>query len=370
MPELKAMHDRQVQQVFEAQDTLERVAALSGADLVGRLDATGVPCVGAKPSGEYRSGGLMLNGIDYPTNRRASVEFTASVLSQHSTAFVDGSQIEVNKDHNIPWGAVNIAGSHNVPGEPLALHEDFQFITRPHMQEYVDQGVTSPNHIIHFLRWRMELDYLESVMRKHPGTFCFFDGSLVNSFAMSFRDELRVLYTQAINHVLRTSKETQSPIIGYIDTSQSRDITDMLTHLEGIEGGDITDHMLLDQVLAKTGCRSHVWICDRGDGSIAEYEQTIHFHLANFGPGGVCRIEYPEWVSDAGLHVTVHEILAAQTLAYFGYPRSFDEVHNKATITYKDRDAITRSFQAVCAKHGITFRKNRKSASKAWRLLQ
>lgn len=322
--------------------------------------------VGAKPTAEHEAGRITIRHPNAPIDIRDSRPFAQRVLTSVASAYVDGSQIAVGNDINIPWGMVNISGSHVVPGQDLKVHEDASVITPAELDSWAQKGVFNPNHIVNLQRWEMEMRYLQKRMQESPGTVAVFDGSLVNSFAVGLAPDLRAAYDRTVCDVLDTSRLTKSPLVGYTDTSRARDLVALLTALDPkLDAQGVTDSTVLEPHLRELGDRTASWQCDRPDGALDAYGgRDINFHYALFGPGGPCRIEYPAWVFRDGLHHQVHDVLLAQCLAYKGYPRSIDQAHIGCSIKRDEVDAMQRTFLGLARRNGIPVRGNRKAQSK------
>jgi hypothetical protein len=365
MPGFKSYYDGLAVRIGGVRTAFGARMGLTRNQLDAAIQAAGGH-VGARPTDEHEAGRIVIRHPAAPIHIKESRPFAHRILTAVPSAYVDGSQIAVGRDINIPWGMVNISGSHVRPGEDLATHEDAGVITPADLDAWVQKGVTNPNHIVNLQRWAMEMRYLQERMKEHPGTVAVFDGSLVNSFAVGLLPDLRSQYDATICEVIDTSRQTESPLVGYTDTSRSRDLVQLLSSLDSkLDVQGITDSTVLEAHMKELGDRTASWKCDRPDGSLDAYGgRDINFHYGLFGPGGPCRIEYPTWVYQKGLHTQVHDVLLAQCLAYKGYPRSIDQAHVRCSIHQDEVEAVQRSFLALAKKNGIPARGIRKATSK------
>ena len=95
---------------------------------------------------------------------------------------------------------------------------------------------------------------------------CFFDGSLIISFAGQLRAGREHGYIQAVQELLDCSERTQTPLVGYVDNTYSRDIVTLLATLHGLSApAHINDASLLAATLPDWGDRSPFWVCARPD---------------------------------------------------------------------------------------------------------
>lgn len=365
MPRIKEHGDRVREETRRYGAGLTSVLELDRNEIDARITALGADHVGARPTDEYIPRTIIRPHPEPPRSIQDASAWAAQVLRDRRAAYVDGSQVHTSGEYNIPWGAANIHGSVYHPGAKAHHHDDATVFTPSDFEPYEDIHVYNPNLVIDYKRWEMELDFLIRAMRDHPGIYAIFDGSLVNSFATNY-GALAKHYNQKITQALRVSTDTQSPLIGYTDTSRARDLVELVHALHpDLPASYLPDTALLAPLLHdQVGARTVRWECDRTDGILEHYDgQRVHFHYASLNPLAPCRIEYPAWLDPATVDaVTDH--LFAQCLAFNGYPRSIDECHVGSSVTNDESNALRTTFQVLCNREGVAIRMSNKHASK------
>jgi len=142
------------------------------------------------------------------------------------------------------------------------------------------------------------------------------------------RDKLNKI----VSRVIEASEKTQTPIIGYIDKSFSKDIAMRF-------GLDIYDIFLLSDVM-----------------DVFSYTQPfgdrICYAYLMVNPSMPVRIEYPEWMRD--MHDEVVKIVFAECLLgkTKGYPYILERAHHYSCIDAKAR----ASFMKAVKSYGISFK--------------
>lgn len=319
--------------------------------------------VGARPTAQHQAGKVSFSYPGAPVDRDDARRLATRAL-QRPMAFVDGSQVEASRDVDVPFGLVTISGSHAHPGEPLSCHDAAQAVTPAELASWQDLGVWNPDRVVNLRRWTLEVEYLIRCMEETPGTVAVLDGTLVHSFTTDLPAPLRQAYSEVLGRALRVSKEARSPLVGFVASSHARDLVELVRVLEGVDAGGLTDPHLLAPHLETLGARTPSWWCDRGDGSLDDQATRIAFHYARLGPGGPCRMEYPEWMLEEDGHEVAHEVLLAQCLAFGGYPRSIDECHVKCQVTSDDAAAVRDAFFRLAQEQGLPVQASWKARSK------
>jgi len=236
------------------------------------------------------------------------------VLDGRRVVGVDGSQIAPLRELGIPIGVIQTARIWVIHGRG-EFGKSYR-TTLVRIEENID-----------LKRFQLELEML---MEEMDGkSWLFFDGSLMPyAVEQSVREKL----TKIVSKVIEMSEETQTPIIGYIDKSFSKDIAMKF-------GLDIYDVFLLSDVM-----------------DIFSYTQPfgnkICYAYLMVNPSMPVRIEYPEWMRD--MHDEVIRIVFAECLLgkTRGYPYILERAHHYSCIDAKAR----ASFMKAVKSYGVSFK--------------
>ena len=236
------------------------------------------------------------------------------ILDGKRVVGVDGSQIAPLRELGIPIGVIQTA-------KIWVIHGKGEFgksyrTTFIRLEENID-----------LKRFQLELEML---MEEMDGkSWLFFDGSLMPyAVEQSVRDE----YAKIVSKAIELSEKTQTPIIGYIDKSFSKDIARKF-------GLDIYDTFLLSDVM-----------------DVFSYTQPlgdkICYAYLMVNPSMPVRIEYPEWMKD--MHDEIVRIVFAECLLgkTRGYPYILERAHHYSCIDAKAR----ASFMKAVKSYGVSFK--------------
>jgi hypothetical protein len=204
----------------------------------------------------------------------------------------------------------------------------------------------------------------------------FFDSSLVISFVDRLQGEPRAQYISLVLELLRCAEETGVPVVGYVDTSCARDLTNMLAHGFGLrEAAKIYDAQLVHAL--GWGARTPLFICARGSAdrkqqgvleSFAEYRRGIGFiYLKTNAAAPPARLDIPLWVYERGWLEEVIDLVRAEVIVGNGYPYAIETADAAAVINARDREAFYAIFQRFATEQGVGLRASQKAASKARR---
>lgn len=366
-------------------DALRRLAKMSPAELNERLVREATP--GALPTTEFDAARDLC--VSFPSqwsNHQEARAWACEVLLDHTTFATDGSQILPTNDFSIPVAAVQVAWFENVHTRDGRYTKDVAFeILAPDelLIEYQGEQQVS-EQAVSLRRFALEVETLCRLMQQHaaqrsssPLAVAFFDSSLVISFADRLQGEMRERYIQIVLQLLRCSEETSVPVVGYVDTSYARDLTNMLAHSFSLrESEKIHDAQLVNPLLS-WGARTPLFICARGSAdrkqegvleSFAEYRRGIGFvYLKTNAAAPPARLDIPLWVYERGLLDEVINLVRAEVIVGNGYPYVIETADAAAVINTRDREAFYAIFQRFAADAGVDLRVSQKAASKARR---
>lgn len=352
---------------------LAEYAKLSLEEIESRLRHFQSP--GALPTAEHSEyKGLIIPFSERWDNHRQAREWALDVLMGIPTFAADGSQIMPSKDISIPVGVVQVGwyeNYHQVDGS-YKKDVDVEVLTPDELrgEEEYSSGITDWQ--IGVRRFEMEtgrlIEYMESNSKMEPKPVCFLDGSLIVSFVSIMPPARQRRYTNAVVHLLETSKRTRVPLIGYIDTSYASDFVTMVTRLfrTQLQGG-VSDAGLLRSQMS-WGDRSQIYICARDDNVLEKYyEQVCFTYIKTTAENPPARLDFPRWIFEEGMHEQVFDTVRAESVVGLGYPYVLETADAVAVLTMEDRERFYRLFQEFAAKQKLPLRFSKKALSKRGR---
>lgn len=315
-----------------------------------------------------------------------------ATLAGRVTFAADGSQILPGREISLPVAGVQVAYFENPhTGDGNAYRKDARFsVVTPGELLQVDGGAGSPEAVVSFRRFELETKTLcEFLERKRgwrergePVPVAFFDGTLLISYARP-RNRIQDEYVRVIIELVKLSRETQVPVVGYIDQSFARDLVNMIDTLEGLSDrrSSVFDAQLLrtrtereesPQLLAAWGDRTIFCYCLR-EGLTEDFRDERGQPLVGFIylqttlDGAPARLDIPAWIYEAGLLDEVVDAVRAECVVGNGYPYPLETADAAAVLTLQDREQFLRTMQEFAEATGFAFRVSRKSVSKARR---
>ena len=361
-----------------------RLARIGRAQLEDRLAAE--PAPGAWPSPEFdQAPDLRIHFPHHWANHEEARAWASDQLLDHPTFAADGSQITPTTEFNLPIAAIQVAWFDNRHSRDGRYTKDAALeILAPDelLVEYNGERQISeqPVYLRRFARETQAIArWMEAIARESPGPLpvAFFDSSIVISFADRLQGELRAWYVELVLDLLRVSERTGVPLVGYVDTSQARDLVRMLARVfELPEAEKIHDANLIDEGMA-WGDRTPFFICARGSAdrkqpgvldSFDEYRRGVGFvYLKTNAAAPPARLDIPRWVLERGLLDPLLDLVRAETIVGNGYPYALETADATAVITARDREVFYALCHRFAAREGIKLRSSQKAASKSRR---
>jgi NurA domain len=311
-------------------------------------------------------------------NREQSLQWVRDRLMGITTFAVDGSQIFPSKDVSPLIALVQVGWFEN-PHLPIGNYDkDVRLTVMTPTELEVQRNGRSLERQVGMRRFEMEVERLIEFMEDHAGRsdcLVFLDGSLVATFAEAFDFDCRAFYAQQCVNLLRASAQYRVPLVGYIDTSHSSDLIQMLQCLEGTpDTTNLHDPQLIDAGM-QWGDRTPLFQCDRpgdawGQGILAEYEEqsmNVAFTYLKANDNPPVRLELPRWIYDAGLLDAVLDYVRGEIIIGGGYPYVIETADQVAVLQTEDRQIFFRLLQEWAEKSEIPFRFSRKMVSKLMR---
>ena len=336
--------------------------------------------IGARPLEPVKtqSSGIIRSQLAWD-NREQSLAWVNDHLANVTTFAVDGSQVFPQKDFSIPIALVQIGWFENHHCAAGRYEKDILLdVMTP--KDLVADRSQPMDRWINMRRFSMEVqkltDYIKSAKdkaladgRDPEKCLVFFDGSLVLTFASMLDDNLRVPYVQQVLGLLHASQRYEVPLVGYVDTAQSNDITTLLRLTQELDTTRTVHDAKLMNRLMDWGDRTPLMICDRG-GILSEYGDQfnrIAFTYLKTNANYPARLELPKWVWDTGRAESVINQVRAEVIVGNGYPYALETADQTAVLQSRDRQIFYRILQDWAAKENLQLRLSQKMMSKARR---
>ncbi|MGB7249414.1 MAG: DNA double-strand break repair nuclease NurA [Phormidesmis sp.] len=338
----------------------------------GDLGARLLEPIGADNSGIIRS------GLSWE-NREQSLDWVKAHLTDVTTFAVDGSQVFPQKDFSIPIALVQIGWFENHHCAAGRYEKDILLdVMTP--KDLVADRSQPMDRWINMRRFSMEvqrlIDYITQAKdralqqgRDPEKCLVFFDGSLVLSFAAMLDENIRSPYVEQVLTLLRASEKHQVPLVGYVDTAQSNDLTTLLRIRDRLETTrTIHDAKLLDRLM-RWGDRTPLMICDRGDilNDYAEMHHRITFTYLKTNASYPARLELPRWIWEAGRAEAIINQVRAEVIVGNGYPYAIETADQTAVLQSRDRQIFYRILQDWASQEKLQISLSQKMMSKARR---
>ncbi|MEL6262344.1 MAG: DNA double-strand break repair nuclease NurA [Cyanobacteria bacterium J06626_6] len=312
-------------------------------------------------------------------NREQSLAWVAQQLTDVTTFAVDGSQVFPQKDFSIPIALVQIGWFENHHcGEGTYEKDVLLDVMTP--KDLVADRSQPMDRWINMRRFSMEvqrlIDYIKTARARAEDRGCdpekclvFFDGSLVLSFASMLDENIRGPYVEQVLTLLQASEKHRVPLVGYVDTAESNDITTLLRAFHGLDKTrSLHDAKLLNRGM-KWGDRTPIMTCDRG-GILGEYREMcdrLTFTYLKTNASFPARLDLPKWIWEAGQAETVINQVRAEVIVGNGYPYAIETADQTAVLQSRDRQIFYRILQDWAEKEDLPLRLSQKMMSKARR---
>jgi hypothetical protein len=394
---IKALHERREDFVrFDHQwrasvsDYARRWQALAGRtarEITEAVRQAKTP--GALPSEEFDAVGspVVRFGRRWRSHEEAR-RWALEALRERVIFAVDGSQLFSGRDLSVPLAAVQAAAFENPHREDGTYRKEarFSIITPGELLKAGEAHAADADAVVSFRRFSEETRLLGEFLERSRHwqargwrtPVAFFDGTLLISYARP-RNPIQDEYVNTIIDLVKLSRDTQVPLIGYIDQSYARDLVNLLDAMAGATGQtSLYDAQFLRVAvdgpapLQDWGDRTSFCYCTR-EGLKDEFQdekgQSLVglVYLQTTGDGAPARLDVPAWIYDAGLLDDVIDAVRAECVVGNGYPYAIEAADAAAVITSRDRNQFLRAVQEFAANEGLSLRVSRKAASKTRR---
>lgn len=346
---------------------------------------------GAIPSSELeRLKSFSVSFSESWRNHEEARGWATEILQNRTTFAADGSQLFSERDVSLPVGAIQIGWFENPHDATQRYEKNAYFeILSPEVLLQEQQEPINPETRVGERRFHAEVEKASEFLIKKKGwqtrgeqmPLAFFDGTLLVSFSLPQTD-LQETFIKRMVALVKLSRETEVPVIGYVDRSYARDLMNLLDALASAETSKkqtLYDANILhastanfSQTLTNWGDRTCFCFSKRKGLSAfldAETgEPLVGFsYLQTTSEGAPARIDVPSWIYEKGLLDEVLDVVRAECVIGLGYPYALETADQTAVITVRDREIFLRALQDFASREKLDFNVSRKAASKGRR---
>ena len=323
-------------------------------------------------------------------NHEAARGWANGILQNRTTFAADGSQLFSERDVSLPVGAIQIGWFEN-PHDATARYEKSAYfeILSPEVLLQEQEEPVIPETRVGERRFHAEVEKASEFLIKKKGwqrrgermPLAFFDGTLLVSFSLPQTD-LQETFIKRMVGLVKLSRETEVPIVGYVDRSYARDLMNLLDALAGDQASvkqTLYDANILhastadfSQTLTNWGDRTCFCFSKRKGLNLFLDENTgeplVGFtYLQTTGEGAPARLDVPVWIYENGFLGEVLDVVRAECIIGLGYPYALETADQTAVITMRDREVFLRALQDFAQREKLNFNVSRKAASKGRR---
>lgn len=347
---------------------------------------------GALPSDEFdKWKSFSVSFAEKWSNHEEARAWAFETLKKRTTFAADGSQLFSEREVSLPVGAIQIGWFENPHDETQRYEKNAYFeILSPEILLQEQEEPVIPETRVGERRFHAEVEKASEFLRKKQGwqgrgekmPLAFFDGTLLVSFSLPQTD-LQETFIKKMVGLVKLSRETEVPIIGYVDRSYARDLMNLLDTLDNtaisnkqtLYDANILQASTLShpQTLRNWGDRTCFCFSKR-KGLSAFLDEETGAPLVGFtylqttsGGGAPARLDIPAWIYEKGFLDEVLDMVRAECVIGLGYPYALETADATAVITVRDREIFLRALQDFAMREKLAFSVSRKSASKGRR---
>ncbi len=367
--------------------SLLRLAATPFEDIRNRFESA--EDIGAFPASEIQDLRSFICPFDisWPNHERARA-WAAEILDDRTTFAADGSQVYSSKETSVPVAMIRIGGFEN-PHNAEKTHEKFSSIEilSPADLFRDQEEPMNPDVRVEERRYLGEVAALSEFLKKKKGwqsrgermPLAFFDNPLLVPFSQK---GLQKSLLQATVDLVVLSRETQVPLVGYVDRSFSRDLITMIAAFEAsidISESSLYDSWLLgastpetQPVLSSWGDRTcYCYSKRRGLNAFNDTATGLSMvgfsYLQTTAHSAPARLDVPAWIYEQGMLNELIDIVRAECVVGVGYPYPLETADQTAVISGTERELFFRALQEFAMREKLDFSVARKDTSKARR---
>lgn len=354
---------------------LDRFLQMNAATVTARIAERGQAWPGALPTPELDQAVELCIpfGVRWQNHQEARA-WALTILADKPVAAVDGSQIPPSKEILTPVGAVQIGWyiNYHVAGGRYEKDVAFTVLAPDELGE--EEGGEFPDWRVNQQRFVGECAQLSALMARFAAAgerpLCFFDGSFIISFVGQIRPARAEAYLKAVRALLDRAEALAMPLVGFVDSSGSRDVVMLINTVAGPPHMSLTDGALFAPLLANWGDRTPFFICARNDplsqqGEASFYQDVAFCYIRLAAERPPARIELPRWLVESGEAAAIVDRVRAEcVIGAGGYPYAIETADAVAVLQQRDREHFYALFQQFAEQQGMPFHVSRKQLSK------
>jgi hypothetical protein len=350
-----------------------------------RVKLAGRDDFGAMPADELEKHKSFVSRFEQVwQNHEQARRWAGEILEDRTTFAADGSQIFAGKETSMPVAAIQIGWFENPHNESLDYEKnaDFEILSPEELLKGNDEPI-NPETRVGERRFHGEVAKVGEFISRKQGwkergekmPLAFFDGTLLVSFGLP-RTVIQESFIQAMVNLVRHSRNSKVPLVGYVDRSFARDLTTLLETADSSERA--AERTLYDaailfnaDLLSSWGDRTCFCYSHRaGLGAFNDKDgkSIVGFsYLKTAVDAPPSRLDIPAWVYDEGLLDETIDVIRAECVIGLGYPYAAETADQAAVMSSADRDIFLRALQELAAREKLGFSVSRKATSKARR---
>jgi hypothetical protein len=316
-------------------------------------------------------------------NHEQARAWAFEILRKRTTFAADGSQLFADREVSMPVAAIQIGWFENPHDDALPYEKNARFFVLSPSELLSQDEPVIPETRVGQRRFEAEVEKAKEFLLKKEGwqsrsermPLAFYDGTLLLSIALP-KTQLQTGFIEKLVELVRISRDTRVPLVGYIDRSYARDLLSMLGALEGQTDASprtLDDVSVLhSSTLKNWGDRTpFCYSKRRGLDAFIDLESgksIVGFvYLQTTSDNAPARLDIPAWIYEQNLLDEVLDTIRAECIIGLGYPYALETADQTAVITMRDREVFLQALQGFAKENNLNFRVSRKSASKGRR---
>jgi hypothetical protein len=361
----KSFADEQARDLSEYSEKLSCLCRKSHAEIASLFERA--ENIGALPSEELDAAVNFAFSFNQSwANHEEARCWATSVLENRTTFAADGSQIYAEKEISLPVGAIQIGWFEN-PHDASQRYEKNAYFEVLSPKDLLENQVEpmNPETRVGEKRFHAEIAKTQEFLLRKKGwqkrgekmPLAFFDNTLLISFSLP-QTALQESFLQAAVGLVRLSRETKVPLIGYVDRSFSRDLLHLLDAFDSGDGTSTSEKQTLydatilsfetsnlRRVLKNWGDRTAFCYSKRKGLNAfidAETDKSLvgFVYLQTTSDSAPARLDVPSWIYEQGFLNEVLDTVRAECVIGLGYPYALEAADQTAVITVRDREVF------------------------------